>query len=82
MTEQWHRSCRDASLYPTASFDAGGADERALGQGDIVEIMGVIALFGYLNRWNDSMGTILERDAIISGLEWLEGDGWEVGKHQ
>ena len=27
---------------------------------DIVEIMGVIALFGYLNRWNDSMGSALE----------------------
>ncbi|MFN0216416.1 MAG: carboxymuconolactone decarboxylase family protein, partial [Saprospiraceae bacterium] len=24
-------------------------------EGEIVEILGVIALFGYLNRWNDSM---------------------------
>ena len=27
---------------------------------EIVEIMGVVALFGYLNRWNDVMGTTLE----------------------
>ena len=26
---------------------------------DIVEITAVIALFGYLNRWNDSMGSTL-----------------------
>ena len=30
-------------------------------QGEIVEILGVVALFGYLNRWNDSMGTALEK---------------------
>ncbi|HMX41997.1 MAG TPA: carboxymuconolactone decarboxylase family protein, partial [Saprospiraceae bacterium] len=29
-------------------------------EGEIVEMLGVIALFGYLNRWNDSMGTTLE----------------------
>jgi uncharacterized peroxidase-related enzyme len=34
---------------------------------DIVEIMGVIALFGYLNRWNDVMATSLEDDAKKSG---------------
>ena len=28
--------------------------------GEIVEILGVIALFGFLNRWNDSMATSLE----------------------
>ena len=33
---------------------------------DIVEIMGVIALFGYLNRWNDVMATSLELDASNS----------------
>jgi alkylhydroperoxidase family enzyme len=27
--------------------------------GQIVEIMAVIALFGFLNRWNDSMATPL-----------------------
>ncbi len=50
--------------------------------GEIVEILGVIALFGYLNRWNDSMGTTLEGGAIESGMDWLAGEGWTVGKHQ
>ncbi|MEM1191248.1 MAG: carboxymuconolactone decarboxylase family protein [Pseudomonadota bacterium] len=50
--------------------------------GEIVEIMGVIALFGYLNRWNDSMGTVMETGAIESGEQWLSKTDWEVGKHQ
>ena len=49
--------------------------------GEIVEILGVIALFGYLNRWNDSMGTSLEGGAEESGVKWLSGSGWQPGKH-
>ena len=50
-------------------------------EGEIVEMLGVISLFGYLNRWNDSMGTTLEGDAIESGNEYLGKHGFEVGKH-
>ena len=48
---------------------------------DIVEIMGVIALFGYLNRWNDVMATSLEEDANNSGQDLLKGISWIPGKH-
>lgn len=51
-------------------------------EGEIVEMLGVIALFGYLNRWNDSMGTTLEEGAIESGNQYLSKNGWEIGKHQ
>jgi hypothetical protein len=44
-------------------------------------MLGVISLFGYLNRWNDSMGTTLEEDAIESGNHYLGKHGFEVGKH-
>tara|TARA_R110002012_G_scaffold227960_1_gene400154 strand:+ start:168 stop:758 length:591 start_codon:yes stop_codon:yes gene_type:complete len=50
-------------------------------EGEIVEMLGVISLFGYLNRWNDSMGTTLENDAIDSGKQYLGKHGFEVGKH-
>jgi len=50
-------------------------------EGEIVEMLGVISLFGYLNRWNDSMGTTLENDAIESGKQHLGKHGFEVGKH-
>ena len=51
-------------------------------EGEIVEMLGVISLFGYLNRWNDSMGTTLEEGAIESGEKHLARGGWEVGKHE
>jgi len=50
--------------------------------GEIVEILGVVALFGYLNRWNDSMGTQLEEPAAADGVKYLEKNGWNRGKHQ
>ena len=50
-------------------------------EGEIVEMLGVISLFGYLNRWNDSMGTTLEKEAIDSGEHYLGKHGFEIGKH-
>jgi len=49
--------------------------------GEIVEILGVISLFGYLNRWNDSMGTTIEEDAKDSAEKFLSKHGWDKGKH-
>jgi uncharacterized peroxidase-related enzyme len=48
---------------------------------EITEIMGVIALFGYLNRWNDSMGSALEDLPKSAGEARLGPTGWSVGKH-
>ena len=45
-------------------------------------MLGVISLFGYLNRWNDSMGTSIEDGAVESGNQYLAKHGWEKGKHQ
>ncbi len=50
--------------------------------GQVVEIMGVIALFGFLNRWNDSMATPLEDAPAVCANEMLGQRGWEIGKHQ
>ncbi len=49
--------------------------------GEIVEITGVVALFGFLNRWNDSMGTQMEDGAVESGEKYLSPAGWSPGKH-
>jgi uncharacterized peroxidase-related enzyme len=54
---------------------------RHWSDGDIVEIMGVVALFGYLNRWNDSMGSALEDLPIAAAERHLQASGWELGKH-
>jgi hypothetical protein len=45
-------------------------------------MLGVISLFGYLNRWNDSMSTVVETDAIESAERYLGKHDWEIGKHK
>ncbi len=50
--------------------------------GEIVEITAVISLFGYLNRWNDTMATSIENGAVESGEKYLSKHGWNKGKHQ
>ncbi len=72
-----------ASAVPNAVNDEISENMRAhWDEGEIVEIMGVIALFGYLNRWNDSMATTIEQGAIDSGNELLTlGSQWTGGKH-
>lgn len=47
----------------------------------IVEIVGVIALFGFLNRWNDTLATPLEDEPIAVGEKYLASRGWNAGKH-
>lgn len=51
-------------------------------EGQIVEIVASIALFGYLNRWNDTMATELEEKPKKVADRTLSAGGWEVGKHQ
>jgi uncharacterized peroxidase-related enzyme len=48
----------------------------------IVEIVGVIAVFGFLNRWNDTMGTPLEDAPLAVGEKYLARRGWSPGKHR
>jgi uncharacterized peroxidase-related enzyme len=47
----------------------------------IVEIVGLIALFGFLNRWNDTMATPLEDDPAHFAAAHLTQQGWTIGKH-
>lgn len=71
-----------ASIVPNSVDDAVARSlHQHWDEGEIVEILGVIALFGYLNRWNDSMGTSLETPALESGRQYLGSKGWTGGKH-
>lgn len=40
-----------------------------------------IALFGYLNRWNDTMATSLEDYPASVAERTIAGGGWQAGKH-
>lgn len=50
-------------------------------EGEIVEILGVIGLFGFFNRWNDSLATTLEAEPWEVAGRTLQPTGWQVGKH-
>lgn len=47
----------------------------------ICEILGAVCLYGFLNRWNDSMATELEDAPKALGERALKQGGWDGGKH-
>ena len=47
----------------------------------IVQILGAVCLYGFLNRWNDSMATDLEESPREMGDRVLAKGGWTGGKH-
>ena len=49
--------------------------------GQIVEILGVVAMFGFLNRWNDTMATPLEAVPNTVAFKAV-GPDWTAGKHR
>lgn len=55
--------------------------EKHFSQQQIMEIMGVISLFGFLNRWNDTLATPLEDTPMQFAAETYESDVWEPGRH-
>jgi len=72
-----------ASVIPNSVSDEIATELRKhWTETDIVEMLGVISLFGYLNRWNDSMGTEIEKGAAESGNSLLGKKGWSEGKHK
>ncbi|MFK7934432.1 MAG: carboxymuconolactone decarboxylase family protein [Saprospiraceae bacterium] len=49
-------------------------------EGQIVEIVATISIFGFLNRWNDSMATELE-DKPLQFAQTHLSNTWDAGKH-
>lgn len=55
---------------------------RHFDEGQVVEIVATVALFGFLNRWNDTMATELEElPADVADETLGQAFGWERGKH-
>jgi len=61
--------------------DMFAAMRRHWSETQIVEIVAVIATFGFLNRWNDTLGTPLEEQPLAVGERFLAPHGWTPGKH-
>src|SRR5215831_3309927 len=76
------RVARAAAQVPNAVTDDDFAElKRYYTEAQIVDIVAVIALFGFLNRFNDTMATELEASPIEAGRRFLAQKGWAVGKH-
>jgi len=72
-----------AASVPNDVTDERFAEMRKYwSENQIVEIAAVVAYFGFLNRWNDTMGTPLEAEPIEVGEKYLASHGWKVGKHR
>jgi uncharacterized peroxidase-related enzyme len=71
-----------AAAQPNAVTDQQFAElQRHWSDGEIVELLGVVAMFGFLNRWNDTMATPLEAVPLAVAVKAAGGKGWSAGKH-
>jgi uncharacterized peroxidase-related enzyme len=70
-----------AASQPNAMTDELFAATRVhWSEAQIVEILGVVAMFGFLNRWNDTMATPLEAVPNAVAAQAM-GERWSAGKH-
>ena len=71
-----------AGQVPNAVSDDDFAELKAHWSDDQSSaIVAVIAMFGFLNRWNDTMATTLEPGYAAFAQDALGAVGWELGKH-
>jgi alkylhydroperoxidase family enzyme len=72
-----------ASSSPIAVTDALFVELRKYwSEEQIVELMGVIAVAGFLARWNVSMATPIEPEPLEVGERVLAPQGWSPGAHR
>ena len=77
------RLARDASFQPNLATPEHFEElRRYYTEGEIVEIMAVVGLFGFLNRWNDTLATDLEDEPFDFAGSTLGSDQWDPGKHR
>ncbi len=72
-----------AAQVPNA-VDDGDFDalKRHFSETQIVEIVAIISMFGFLNRWNDTLATPLEMSPMRHAESHLSGNGWNGMKHR
>ena len=71
-----------AGQTPAAVSDAQFAElRRHFDDEQILELAGVIGLFGFLNRWNASLATPLEGAPLAHAQKALAGTDWTPGQH-
>lgn len=76
------RVAQGAGHVPNAVSDEDfNALKQHFSNEQIVEIVAVIAVYGFFNRWNDTIGTTLEKSPRTFAEGHLKDHGWHIGKH-
>ena len=76
------RMAQGAGVSPNAVSDEDMENlHKHFDDDQIVELVAAVCLFGWLNRWNDTMATDLEPRPLEFGLSTLAESGWVPGKH-
>lgn len=73
---------RDSSQSPNAVGPEHFDKLRKYYSSDqIIEIVAMSSLAGWLNRWNDTIATVTDQESVDWATENLTDVGWEIGKH-
>jgi uncharacterized peroxidase-related enzyme len=76
------RLARDGALTPNAATDEQFDELKShYSEREVLDIVAVISLFGFLNRWNDTLATPLESEPLKLARKLLAPRGWSLGKH-
>jgi uncharacterized peroxidase-related enzyme len=76
------RVAQAAAQVPNAVTDEDFTRLRShFSDAQVVEIIAIIALYGFYNRFNDTLATQLERSPLEAGKRYLAARGWTSGKH-
>jgi alkylhydroperoxidase family enzyme len=76
------RLARDGASVPNMVEPAHFADLRKhYSDRQIVEMLAVISLAGWFNRWNNSIATVTDKESVDWAEANLKAVGWELGKH-
>jgi uncharacterized peroxidase-related enzyme len=71
-----------AASVPNAVDERIAADlRRDFTDTEIVELMGIVAYYGWWNRWNSSLATTLEQHPREYAERHLDPANWQIGKH-
>lgn len=76
------RLARDGASVPNLVEPGHFVDLRKhYSDRQIVEMLAVISLAGWYNRWNNSIATVTDQESIDWAEDHLKDVGWELGKH-
>jgi alkylhydroperoxidase family enzyme len=54
---------------------------RYFSEAEIIDLVGIVSIMGFYNRWNDTMGTKLEDKPTLHSKTTLLASGWTIGRH-